>query len=137
MLIGYLNNPMKENPYNPVTEPVKVKLPKEVVEFIKSNGTAFWFGDSNPEFFNLPQWFQSTDNPEVFEVLFPHNMPKGLKIDLKIDQELSTLQEKYNKLEEAFEALFETHYGGRREEDKIAFKKYWIEDYGLAGLKEQ
>lgn len=56
----------------------KVKFTKEIVNFLKENGTIIQTADNNQYMF-MPFWFKTTDDPEVLEL---HKLEGQLPADL-------------------------------------------------------
>ena len=110
-------------------KPIKFNFSQDVSDFIKSHGTAVWIGGLDEFYYNIPEWFKSTEDSNVFEVMSPDEMPIGLKKDLRIDVELSELQEKYNRLEKTFRECLAIN-----EPVLDSSTYFWLNE---AGLKEQ
>jgi len=53
---------------------IKVRVPKEITEFIERNGNAYNDGNGNI-YRNLPFWYRETEEKGVYELLYPNQMP--------------------------------------------------------------
>ena len=59
---------------------IKVKIKKEIAEFIENSGEIASSG--NDEFIHYPFWLKKTEDPEVFEVYKGWELPMWVKEEL-------------------------------------------------------
>jgi len=118
-------------------EPIKYKLPEDVANYIQQMAKMVYFQGEQESYYHLPEWYKMRRGSNIAEILRVEDMSEGLKKDLRIDQELSSLQAKYDKLEKAFNSLIHDYTDfvdgerGRDKESNKKFREMWLKKAGL------
>ena len=62
----------------------KLKIPKEVIDFIDNTGNYYKDGSiEDNEYYNLPFWYKKTEEEGVYEVFKLDELPEEVRIELK------------------------------------------------------